>query len=221
MFALHKSIFDILQNKNNINENLAECHNILLKHLQDGLEMEVISNYEEGKNFIQVKPLSLLHLRKMVSFTLAQCGNDYANIDEILNGNQIPFIKIAIEEFICSIHKNNASQLIYYNGEPMDINDVAKNIFSRSIIDKEILVESDFKNQDNIYASIIEYFCWSYCFFLHSRFTVTGLIRECNLILHQEIFRKQLNNEILQLTQKAEMLEQIQENMINKSNTNK
>jgi hypothetical protein len=215
--SFSENIFDLLFSVDCDNRTQS-LHKCIQDYISQPLELNITSKYPNGEDgVLQINPIPLFYLRKMINFIAKQCGGSAGDVNEILNGNQMPFVRLGIEEFICHASSNNASVLIYYNGEPMDINDVCKNIFSRSLVGDDIMLESEYQNQTYIYAEIIEYFTWSYCFFLHSRYTVIGAIQEFNLMLQQITLKSSQMKEMQWLMQKEEVINQIQQSMTEQS----
>lgn len=196
-------------------------------HLKQYLSQELIINVKQlfptdGQNdVITIKSLSILTLDKFSETVQKYCEHDFANVNELLSGNAIITFQRAVREFITNTKArgDNAenyllSGLLLYNGEPMKINEIKKNIFGEQ-------ENSEFENSHEIFQQIVEYILWSYCFFFRSNYTVIEFIQGYNLTLQQLILKKQQENEMQLLVQKKEVLEQIQKNMTKQSSETK
>jgi hypothetical protein len=182
------------------------------------IQVKQLDQPTDRNDNISIPPLRLLTLDKFADTLRNHCPDDYGNVSELLTGNAMLAFSRALREFIYNTKpkdnvKNNniLSGLLLYNGEPMKIADI-KNIFGEG-------EEEQFDNAADIYDEIVQYFLWSYCFFLRSNYTVIGYIQLYNLTLQQLILKGQQENEILFTTQRAEALEQLKQSMTEQSMT--
>lgn len=199
------------------NDFSKQAYSYLRKYIGTELEIKVTQLFPvDGQDdIITIKPLNIPTLDKFTETVQKYCENDFANVNELLSGNSIFVFQRAVREFITNTKAKGTtpesfllSGLLLYNGEPMKINDIKKNIFQE--------VDSlEFENSHEIFNNIIEYFLWSYCFFLRSNYTVIGFIQEYNLTLQQLILKDQQENEMKATAHKKQMLEQIQESLKN------
>lgn len=207
-----QSFHDIFENDFN-----KQAYSYLKKYLGTELEIKVTQLFptDGQEDIITIKSLNIPTLDKFTETVQKYCENDFANVNELLSGNSIFLFQRAVREFITNTKVKSTnpesfllSGLLLYNGEPMKINDIKKNIFQE-------VDNPEFENSHEIFANIIEYFLWSYCFFLRSNYTVIGFIQEYNLTLQQLILKEQQENEMKATAHKREMLEQIQKNLQN------
>lgn len=180
------------------------------------IQVKQLGQHTDENDIISIPPLRLLTLDKFADTLRNHCPDDYGNVSELLTGNAMLAFSRALREFIYNTKpkdnvKNNniLSGLFLYNGEPMKIADI-QNIFGEG-------EEEQFENAADIYDEIVQYFLWSYCFFLRSNYTVIGYIQLYNLTLQQLLLKGQQENEILSMTQRAEALEKLKQSMTEQS----
>jgi hypothetical protein len=182
---------------------------IISKRLIQGIDIEVILKTPDDinqKDIIKLKPMSTFECLKFSEIFAKFSQEYYGNVNEILTGNGKLFFIKALEEFLLQQNKNNSCKLIEYNGVEMDISEIKANIFSD---------DTEYENINYIFAEIIDFFSWNYCFFLGWRDTALVFLAECNLIWRQinllikHKSERDLFNQAIKATQEAE--EQAQE----------
>jgi len=193
------------------NAPIETAKDIISKYLINGVEIEVILKTPDvvgQKDIIKLKPISILKFRELGKIFAKHSAHSYQNINEILVGNAKQQLIDALEEFLLRQSQTNDCQFIEYNGVSMHISDIAANIFGEN---------SEYENQNFIFAEILDFFAWNYCFFLGWKDTAIVYVADCNEILRQLNSYKQLTAErdLINKAIKAaeEMEEQVQKNL--------
>jgi hypothetical protein len=185
-------------------EPLELSKDIISKRLVQGIEIEVTLKTPDDidqKDIIKLKPMGMFECREFGKIFVKHSAEYYANVNEILSGNgKLPFIE-ALEEYLLRQNKTNTCGVIEYNGSAMHISEIKANIFDS---------ESEYENRDYIFSEIVDFFCWSYCFFLGWKDTAIVYIAECNLIQHQYNMIARLRSEQDSINQSIEMAQQVQ-----------
>ena len=211
-----QTLFEKLQNIDLSHENpIALCKELIEKYIKNGLEVEVKLKNSEEVDILKCKPLTINQCRKFMNIVIKHCNNNASNLNELLQGNAKAYFIDALEEFLMQPNKENASPFVEYNGLGMDINEIKQNIFTD---------ESEYENVNTIFNLIIDFYSWSYCFFLHSHDTVLILYHELCATMQQQNIMMSVISDRKTLLKAQEILNMSKEeitNALNISNSSK
>ena len=211
-----QTLFEKLQNIDLSHENpIALCKELIEKYIKNGLEVEVKLKNSEEVDILKCKPLTINQCRKFMNIVIKHCNNNASNLNELLQGNAKAYFIDALEEFLMQPNKENASPFVEYNGLGMDINEIKQNIFTD---------ESEYENVNAIFNLIIDFYSWSYCFFLHSHDTVLILYHELCATMQQQNIMMSVISDRKTLLKAQEILNMSKEeitNALNISNSSK
>ena len=206
-----QTIFEQLLNFDLSHENLIVlCKEHIEKYTKNGLEIEVKLKNSEEVDILKCKPLTINQCRKFMNIVIKHCNNNASNLNELLQGNAKAYFINALEEFLIQPNKENASPFIEYNGLGMDINEIKQNIFTD---------ESEYENVNTIFNLIIDFYSWSYCFFLHSHDTVLILYHELCATMQQQNIMMSVISDRKTLLKAQEILNMSKEEITNALNT--
>ena len=150
-----------------------------------------------------------------MNIVIKHCNNDASNLNELLQGNAKFYFINALEEFLMQSRGEGfepalCSTLIEYNGEQMKISQIKQNIFTD---------ESEYENVNTIFNLIIDFYSWSYCFFLHSHDTVLILYHELCATMQQQNIMMSVISDRKTLLKAQEILNMSKEEITNALNT--
>ena len=206
-----QTLFEKLQNIDLSHENLiALCKEHIEKYTKNGLEIEVKLKNSEEVDILKCKPLTINQCRKFMNIVIKHCNNNASNLNELLQGNAKAYFIDALEEFLMQPNKENASPFIEYNGLGMDINEIKQNIFTD---------ESEYENVNTIFNLMIDFYSWSYCFFLHSHDTALILCHELYLTMQEQNMMMSVISDRKTLLKAQEILNMSKEEITNALNT--
>ena len=206
-----QTIFEQLLNFDLSHENLIVlCKEHIEKYTKNGLEIEVKLKNSEEVDILKCKPLTINQCRKFMNIVIKHCNNNASNLNELLQGNAKAYFIDALEEFLIQPNKENASPFVEYNGLGMDINEIKQNIFTD---------ESEYENVNTIFNLIIDFYSWSYCFFLHSHDTVLILYHELCATMQQQNIMMSVISDRKTLLKAQEILNMSKEEITNALNT--
>ena len=206
-----QTLFEKLQNIDLSHENLiALCKEHIEKYTKNGLEIEVKLKNSEEVDILKCKPLTINQCRKFMNIVIKHCNNNASNLNELLQGNAKAYFIDALEEFLMQPNKENASPFVEYNGLGMDINEIKQNIFTD---------ESEYENVNTIFNLMIDFYSWSYCFFLHSHDTALILCHELYLTMQEQNMMMSVISDRKTLLKAQEILNMSKEEITNALNT--
>ena len=206
-----QTIFEQLLNFDLSHENLIVlCKEHIEKYTKNGLEIEVKLKNSEEVDILKCKPLTINQCRKFMNIVIKHCNNNASNLNELLQGNAKAYFINALEEFLIQPNKENASPFIEYNGLGMDINEIKQNIFTD---------ESEYENVNTIFNLMIDFYSWSYCFFLHSHDTALILCHELYLTMQEQNMMMSVISDRKTLLKAQEILNMSKEEITNALNT--
>jgi hypothetical protein len=216
-----QTLFERLCNFDVSHENhIALCREYIEKYTKNGLEIEVKLKNSEEVDILKCKPLTINQCRKFADVVVKHCNNNASNLNELLQGNaKFHFIN-ALEEFLiqnrCEGFENNlCSNLVEYNGEQMKIRQIKQNIFTD---------ESEYENVNTVFNLMVDFYSWSYCFFLHSHDTALILYHELYLTMQQQNMMMSVISDRKTLLKAQEIINMSKEdirNILNTSNNSK
>lgn len=212
-----QTLFEKLQNIDLSHENLIVlCKEHIEKYIKNGLEIQVKLKNSEEVDILKCKPLTINQCRKFMNIVIKHCNNNASNLNELLQGNAKAYFIDALEEFLIQSRKSDNgddslySNLIEYNGEQMKIRQIKQNIFTD---------ESEYENVNTIFNLIIDFYSWSYCFFLHSHDTVLILYHELCATMQQQNIMMSVISERKARLKAQEILNMSKEEITNALNT--
>jgi hypothetical protein len=206
-----QTIFEQLLNFDLSHENLIVlCKEHIEKYTKNGLEVEVKLKNSEEVDILKCKPLTINQCRKFMNIVIKHCNNNASNLNELLQGNAKAYFIDALEEFLMQPNKENASPFVEYNGLGMDINEIKQNIFTD---------ESEYENVNTIFNLMIDFYSWSYCFFLHSHDTALILCHELYLTMQEQNMMMSVISDRKTLLKAQEILNMSKEEITNALNT--
>ena len=206
-----QTIFEQLLNFDLSHENLIVlCKEHIEKYTKNGLEIEVKLKNSEEVDILKCKPLTIRQCRRFMKIVIQHCNNNASNLNELLQGNAKAYFIDALEEFLMQPNKENASPFVEYNGLGMDINEIKQNIFTD---------ESEYENVNTIFNLMIDFYSWSYCFFLHSHDTALILCHELYLTMQEQNMMMSVISDRKTLLKAQEILNMSKEEITNALNT--
>ena len=206
-----QSLFEKLQNIDLSKENpIALCKELIEKYTKNGLEVEVKLKNSEEVDILKCTPLTINQCRKFADIVVKHCNNNASNLNELLQGNAKFYFINALEEFLIQPNKENASPFVEYNGLGMDINEIKQNIFTD---------ESEYENVNTIFNLMIDFYSWSYCFFLHSHDTALILCHELYLTMQEQNMMMSVISDRKARLKAQEILNMSKEEITNALNT--
>ena len=212
-----QTIFEQLLNFDLSHENLIVlCKEHIEKYTKNGLEVTVKLKNSEEADILKCKPLTISQCRNFMNIVIKHCNNDASNLNELLQGNAKFYFINALEEFLMQSRKSDNgddslySNLIEYNGEQMKIRQIKQNIFTD---------ESEYENVNTIFNLMIDFYSWSYCFFLHSHDTALILCHELYLTMQEQNMMMSVISDRKTLLKAQEILNMSKEEITNALNT--
>jgi len=212
-----QTIFEQLLNFDLSHENLIVlCKEHIEKYTKNGLEVTVKLKNSEEADILKCKPLTISQCRNFMNIVIKHCNNDASNLNELLQGNAKAYFINALEEFLMQSRKAEngehalCSNLIEYNGEQMKISQIKQNIFTD---------ESEYENVNTIFNLMIDFYSWSYCFFLHSHDTALILCHELYLTMQEQNMMMSVISDRKTLLKAQEILNMSKEEITNALNT--
>ena len=212
-----QTLFEKLQNIDLSKENpIALCKELIEKYTKNGLEVEVKLKNSEEVDILKCKPLTINQCRKFADIVVKHCNNNASNLNELLQGNAKFYFINALEEFLIQSRKSDNgedalySNLIEYNGEQMKIRQIKQNIFTD---------ESEYENVNTIFNLMIDFYSWSYCFFLHSHDTALILCHELYLTMQEQNMMMSVISDRKARLKAQEILNMSKEEITNALNT--